>query len=122
MKKITFILGGCRSGKSRYALELAKDIPGKKKVFIATCVPLDEEMKQRVKRHQTDRGPDWSTIEIPIHLPQAVTDNSSDADVIVIDCLTLWLNNLFGENSAVYGTKIILLSMCYRKRYRDKCG
>ena len=69
MKKITFLTGGCRSGKSRYALELAEKIIDNTKIFIATCMPFDEEMKQRGARHQKDRGKSWITLEVPIDLP-----------------------------------------------------
>ncbi len=71
-KKNTLILGGCRSGKSRHALDIAKRIPGSKKIFIATSVPTDPEMEIRVKNHQTERGDDWITMEIPIHLSGAI--------------------------------------------------
>ncbi len=99
-KKIIFVIGGCRSGKSGYALDLAQRIPGERRIFMATCIPRDPEMQQRVKHHQADRDASWTTLEIPVHLSQAITGASPNADVIVVDCLTLWLNNLFDDNSA----------------------
>jgi adenosylcobinamide kinase/adenosylcobinamide-phosphate guanylyltransferase len=93
-----FIIGGCRSGKSKHALQMAEKMPGKKKIFIATCVPEDDEMKQRVARHQRDRRRSWSTVEEPLHLPQAILENSRGADVVVVDCLTLWVSNLLMAN------------------------
>ena len=56
MKEITFVIGGCRSGKSRQALETAEWMPGEHKTFIATCVPRDAEMQQRVAQHQEERS------------------------------------------------------------------
>jgi adenosylcobinamide kinase/adenosylcobinamide-phosphate guanylyltransferase len=98
MREIIFILGGCRSGKSRHALKLAEDIPCRKKVFIATCLPFDEEMKKRIERHQRERKRTWTTIEVPVLLPEAIDKNSQKSDVILIDCLTLWISNLLLEN------------------------
>lgn len=97
MKEIIFVLGGCRSGKSRHALELSNSIRGENRIFIATCVPLDEEMKQRVERHQKERGQSWTTIEVPIGLPEVIIENHLKADVIIVDCLTLWISNIILE-------------------------
>lgn len=94
MKEITFVIGGCRSGKSRHALELSEKISGDSKIFIATCLPADEEMKERVANHQKERGAGWSTVESAIFLPQAILENSRKASVILADCLTLWVSNL----------------------------
>lgn len=97
MREIVFIIGGCRSGKSRHALELAEKIPGNKKIFIATCVPYDDEMQQRVTRHQEERNNRWETMEVPVLLPEAINDHGRDGNVILVDCLTLWINNLLME-------------------------
>jgi len=98
MVKSTFIIGGCRCGKSSHALQVAESVPGRRKLFIATCVPQDEEMKTRVGRHQADRGPRWRALEEPVNLAQAVAANQDTADVMLIDCLTLWLSNLMLAN------------------------
>ena len=97
--KIILILGGCRSGKSRHALQLARQYQGKRNLFIATCVPADKEMKLRVARHQSERGKEWATLEIPIHLAGAIKTESPQADVILVDCLTLWMSNLIMETA-----------------------
>lgn len=97
MKNKVLVIGGCRSGKSSHALELAGKIPGDKKFFIATGVPCDKEMEQRIKRHQKERGQSWATIEAPILLPEVIIENSRKADVILVDCLTLWISNLLRE-------------------------
>ncbi len=97
-KENLFVIGGCRSGKSRHALELAEKISEKHRVFIATCVPDDDEMKDRVRRHQMDRGSAWKTVDAPVELPDAVIHNSQYAHVILVDCLTLWMANLLMQS------------------------
>jgi adenosylcobinamide kinase/adenosylcobinamide-phosphate guanylyltransferase len=101
MKEIVAVIGGCRSGKSRYALELAKQISGDRRIFIATCVPEDKEMQIRVAHHKEERGKNWSTIEVPIRLPEAIIEYSPKSDLILIDCLTLWISNLILDNNDV---------------------
>ena len=97
MKEIIFIIGGCRSGKSTYALQTAEKVPAEQKIFIATCVPQDDEMKRRVARHQTERNQNWVTVEAPLDLPEAILQNSRRGNVILVDCLTLWVSNLLME-------------------------
>ncbi|MFZ1984601.1 MAG: bifunctional adenosylcobinamide kinase/adenosylcobinamide-phosphate guanylyltransferase [Desulfatitalea sp.] len=96
MKPTTFIIGGCRSGKSRQALLLGNSMEGprKRKLFIATCVPQDTEMHDRVRRHQQERGPQWQTLEVPIELAQAIAQQGAAANLILVDCLTLWVSNM----------------------------
>jgi len=97
LKEVIFVIGGCRSGKSRQALETADGMPGDQKTFIATCIPRDAEMKQRVAQHQKERSLNWRTVEAPIHLPQAIIEQSRQANVVLVDCLTLWISNLMLE-------------------------
>ncbi len=97
MNEIVFIIGGCRSGKSQHALQTAEKMPGSRKIYIATCVPQDDEMKQRVAKHQKERDRSWATVEEPVHLPVAISERSQEADVILVDCLTLWVSNLLME-------------------------
>jgi adenosylcobinamide kinase/adenosylcobinamide-phosphate guanylyltransferase len=94
MKTTTLIIGGCRSGKSSHALNLADALIGEKNLFVATCAPQDEEMTARVKRHQIERGERWQTIEAPLDPVAALHDQGPGADILVIDCLTLWISNL----------------------------
>jgi len=103
IKEIVLIIGGCRSGKSRHALELATRVAGQERIFIATCLPRDNEMQERVRRHQKERDQRWKTIEAPFRLPEAINDHSCKANVIVVDCLTLWLSNLLLENDDTLG-------------------
>lgn len=90
-------MGGCRSGKSRYALELATQAAGRNRIYIATCIPGDNEMEERVRRHQKERSQSWTTVEAPLSLAEAVDEHSRQGNVIVVDCLTLWLSNLLLE-------------------------
>lgn len=84
------VTGGCRSGKSRYALELAGST--RDGCFIATAQALDEEMGLRIRKHRQERGPHWQTIEEPFRLAKAVSDQRG-RPVIVVDCVTLWVSN-----------------------------
>lgn len=94
MKKTTFVVGGCRSGKSSHAQKLAEAAAMDHRVYIATCIPYDEEMKDRVIRHQDARDRTWQTVEAPIDLSEAVTTAGKRAGVVLVDCLTLWTTNL----------------------------
>ncbi len=97
MKETILVLGGCRSGKSSHALELAEAMPGHRRVFIATCVPYDDEMQTRVLNHQKERDEKWQTIETPVNIAGSILEESNAADVILLDCLTLWISNLLAE-------------------------
>jgi len=97
MNNIIFVLGGCKSGKSRYALDMAESLAPARKVFIATCVPLDDEMKIRVANHQKERDFTWKTVEAPVKLPEILFQESKMASVVLVDCLALWTNNLLME-------------------------
>ena len=94
MINVTFVLGGCRSGKSGFALQTADAIPADRRVFIATSMPLDDEMKARVARHRAERGAGWTTVEAPLALAEAIAENARNGSVILVDCLTLWISNL----------------------------
>ncbi|MBI5633468.1 MAG: bifunctional adenosylcobinamide kinase/adenosylcobinamide-phosphate guanylyltransferase [Nitrospirae bacterium] len=93
LSKITFVIGGARSGKSSFALNRASELPGKK-VYIATAQAFDEEMKERITKHKEERNSDWDTIEESMNLAEVLRTASSTHDVVLIDCLTLWLSNL----------------------------
>jgi len=97
MKRAIFILGGVRSGKSSYAIELAKGL-GENVVFIATCVHPDLEMKERIKMHKRKRPGHWGLIEEGKDLTSVIDKLKNGYEVIVIDCIGLWLSNLLGEN------------------------
>jgi adenosylcobinamide kinase/adenosylcobinamide-phosphate guanylyltransferase len=94
MAKITLIVGGARSGKSSYALECAEKNYSHR-TFIATATAIDDEMKKRIAVHQKERGDLYQTIEAEIQLLNAVKSAAENADILVVDCLTVWLGNLF---------------------------
>lgn len=87
------VIGGARSGKSRYAQGTIEAYPGRL-AFIATAQGSDSEMDDRINRHQADRGPRWITHEAPLDLPSAIGRVHHQTDAILVDCLTLWLSNL----------------------------
>jgi adenosylcobinamide kinase / adenosylcobinamide-phosphate guanylyltransferase len=91
--RLILILGGARSGKSTFAERLAAG-SGKTVSFIATATDNDEEMHQRIIRHKASRPQDWHTIEEPLGLVSAVQQAFQLADVALLDCITLWLNNM----------------------------
>ena len=90
MKKIILITGGQRSGKSTKAEELALSLSSQP-VYLATAHVWDDEFRERVKKHQERRGPEWTNIEEEVHLSK----HDLTGRVVVIDCITLWLTNLF---------------------------
>jgi len=94
MSKITLITGGARSGKSSFALSLGLRNYSKR-AFIATAVPFDQEMKDRISRHREERGDQFHTIEESIDLPRVLVDLRGPYEVVVVDCLTVWLGNLY---------------------------
>lgn len=89
MTDVTFLLGGARSGKSRRGLELSDQAP---RTFVATAELLDAEMHERISLHQAERGPEWGLIEAPLEICGVITGHRQGT--LLIDCLTLWLNNL----------------------------
>lgn len=92
--KSTIILcsGGARSGKSEFAEQLALSLKGRK-AYVATGQALDDEMKDRIKKHQLRRGKEWITFEIPLHLHKNWEQIKNVSDVILIDCLTMFTSN-----------------------------
>jgi adenosylcobinamide kinase / adenosylcobinamide-phosphate guanylyltransferase len=93
MGQIILITGGGRSGKSAYAQKLAEALP-EPRAFLATCPPIDEEMRERIRKHQAARHQHrWQTIEESLDVAKAI-ENSRGFPTILVDCLTLWINNL----------------------------
>jgi adenosylcobinamide kinase/adenosylcobinamide-phosphate guanylyltransferase len=90
--RIVLVGGGARSGKSTFALARARRL-GRRRAFLATGQAFDQEMTDRIAAHVRTRGADFRTIEAPLALPEALLE-LRDVDVVVIDCLTLWLSNL----------------------------
>ncbi len=91
MGNLIFITGGVRSGKSAYAVKLAMKY--ERRLFLATAEAFDDEMKKRIEKHKRDRGSSFKTKEVPVYLADAIS-SISNTDVCVVDCVTVWLNNL----------------------------
>jgi adenosylcobinamide kinase / adenosylcobinamide-phosphate guanylyltransferase len=90
---LILLTGGSRSGKSSYALILAGKRPGPR-TYIATAQAFDDEMRQRIAAHRRARSPDWGLVEEPLQVPQALCTALTEADTVVLDCVTLWMSNL----------------------------
>ncbi len=92
---VTLILGGARSGKSRFAQTLAaKD---RRVAFLGTARPSDAEMRRKIALHRSERPGSWKTIDAPVALAKAIASRSSETDVILIDCLTVYVDNVMGS-------------------------
>lgn len=87
------VLGGARSGKSRYAQGRA-EAAAEKRLFIATAQAFDDEMRDRIARHREDRGPGWETLEEPLNLAAVIAAHAAPDRALLVDCLTLWTSNL----------------------------
>jgi adenosylcobinamide kinase / adenosylcobinamide-phosphate guanylyltransferase len=96
--KLILITGGVRSGKSRYAQELASKLDNKV-LFVATAEALDEEMRSRITKHRKARPLEWQTLEVTDDIGYQIRNNFSTANVVIIDCITLLLNNIFSKES-----------------------
>lgn len=95
------VLGGARSGKSRFAEQLAENT-NLEKIYVATAHAGDDEMASRIAEHQSRRGPGWRTVEEALDLAETIRRWASPNCVLLIDCLTLWATNLmFSENEGV---------------------
>lgn len=113
--KLILITGGVRSGKSCFAQSLSDNMEGRK-VFLATAQALDEEMKSRIEQHKKERPSGWDTIEEDKHLTTAIKNCKGKYEVILIDCLTMWISNLL-LNSSLTESEILeevtaLIALC----------
>jgi adenosylcobinamide kinase / adenosylcobinamide-phosphate guanylyltransferase len=111
---LTLVLGGARSGKSGFAQAQA-EAQGGRLVMIVTAQAFDDEMRARIEQHRRERGDVWRTVEAPLDLPQALEALSGD-DVVVVDCLTLWLSNLMLSERACEPETTALLAALARMK------
>ena len=101
---VTFILGGARSGKSAFAEEICQKLAAaenKQLIYIATAEAFDQEMQERIDLHIHRRGDHWQTINTPLDLPDQIRNLTSD-QVALVDCLTIWLNNLIYHEKNIH--------------------
>jgi len=96
---LQLILGGARSGKSRLAEKIALE-SGLNVIYIATAQPLDEEMQERILHHQESRPREWQVIEEPLYLSEKLQEIDAQNQLILIDCLTLWMSNLLLQDAS----------------------
>ena len=94
--KLIFITGGARSGKSAFAEKLALDLTGKR-AYLATAQALDAEMAAKIEKHRKDRGASWDTFEEPLAVAELLAKLGAKYDVVLLDCLTLWLSNVMAH-------------------------
>lgn len=91
--ELVFVIGGARSGKSSFALQHAEGLYARP-LFLATAKATDEEMEERIRLHKAARDERWALVEEPIEIAAVLRGKCVDADVVLIDCLTVWLGNL----------------------------
>ena len=112
----TLIIGGARSGKSSYALSLAQEellkVPENKekaRLFVATSSPGDSDMKARIEAHRRERGPVWQTLEEEVFLAQRLRSLNEVYDIIVVDCITMWIANMMDKDRFFVDEQLSLL-------------
>ncbi len=93
MKKVILLLGGARSGKSRFAQQLARKMADKV-LFVATATAGDDEMRRRIAKHQEERPATWRTLDAATHIGSRIEQGIGDSRLVIIDCITLLLNNI----------------------------
>ena len=112
LPRLALVTGGARSGKSRLAETLVTG-SGRTRRYIATAQAWDDEMRDRIAQHRTDRGADWITVEAPLDLPAAL-DAAGAGDAVLIDCATLWLTNHLLVEHDLDAEGTALLAACAR--------
>ena len=100
LARLYLVLGGARSGKSRYAEQLIEQ-SGLAPIYIATAEALDKEMTERIAKHRVRRSRHWRTIEEPLSLIEVLDRAAAQGSAILVDCLTLWLTNLMVHDKAI---------------------
>jgi adenosylcobinamide kinase/adenosylcobinamide-phosphate guanylyltransferase len=108
LSRVTLVLGGARSGKSRFAEKLV--IGAGRGTYIATAEARDSEMRARIDSHRVRRGQAWRTVEAPLDLVGALTSAEAEGEPVLVDCLTLWLSNLMEADRDIRGETDELIS------------
>ncbi len=96
---VTLVLGGARSGKSRYAERDRRSLHPRGCVYVATAEIGDDEMAERVRKHQARREAHWRTVEAPLEIGAAIVAETEQGAAVLVDCLTLWLSNLMAAGA-----------------------
>ena len=113
--RTVLVTGGARSGKSLYAEGLV-NAAQRERIYVATCTPFDDEMRQRIDRHRDQRGEGWRTIEEPRDLAGVIAAESTEGRAILVDCLTLWLSNLMlNDHDPKPATERLVASLAARE-------
>lgn len=102
MKRVSLVLGGARSGKSCHAEGLARKHKGRR-IYLATAEIIDEEMRQRIALHRAQRGAGWETLEVPLDLAGALNAADHPQGFTLVECITIWINNLMYHGKDVAG-------------------
>jgi adenosylcobinamide kinase/adenosylcobinamide-phosphate guanylyltransferase len=95
-KSVTLVLGGARSGKSRFAQQLAAR--AEKVTFFATACASDDEMRRKIERHRRERPASWTTVEVPVELDHALRAHAAGSEILLVDCLTLYAANIMSHD------------------------
>ncbi|WP_070000886.1 bifunctional adenosylcobinamide kinase/adenosylcobinamide-phosphate guanylyltransferase [Cellulosilyticum sp. I15G10I2] len=103
MSKIVFVTGGARSGKSRFAEELCR-IQNNSTAYIATSIPFDEDMKDRVKKHRANRPSHWTTYEVYEDIYKKIPEIAQTNSTVILDCVTLLVNNIMFKEDLDFET------------------
>ncbi|MDR1576607.1 MAG: bifunctional adenosylcobinamide kinase/adenosylcobinamide-phosphate guanylyltransferase [Deltaproteobacteria bacterium] len=106
MGQLFFYLGGAKSGKTKAALAKTEAFPGPR-VYLATAQARDDEMRARIRAHQSERGADWRTVEAPLD-PAGAILTLSGSEPVLLDCLTLWLSNLLETMDEVFDVDLVV--------------
>ena len=115
MGHLLLVTGGTRSGKSRYAVERAKTW-GPRVLYVATCQPVDDEMRERVRRHQAERPVTWRPVDPGAEIVTAIQEHGAKADGILLDCLTLYVSSLLMSGSGEFEVMQQVETLCMALR------
>ena len=107
-KELNLLIGGARSGKSALAERLAGKLD--RVLFVATAQALDEDMKRRIANHRSGRPDSWHTLEEPVDLVASMRPRIKDYDVVLLDCLTLWVSNMLLQNEDTQDVEQVILA------------
>jgi len=116
MQQIIFITGGTRSGKSSFAMKLARQLSDKP-VYIATARIWDEDFRMRIQKHRDERGAEWETIEEDIHIDTL----KLSGNIVVVDCITLWLTNIFHDSGYMFEKSLNTAKIILERFFKNNC-